>query len=237
MLKIAICDDEKIFGDKVEVLLREYLEYCDEQFEIDRYSSGKELVALKNDMKQYNIIFLDINMDEMDGIETAKKIREVSDDIYIIFVTAFIKYTVKGYEVDGFRYLLKNDPNFKDCFEECMDSLFKKIKTVSEKKTYSFVEGEHTFFTSKLMYIESRLHKLEFHILEDEPKTYTLRETLDRMEKDLNNSVFVRIHQSYLVNLAFIKSVGREGVVLKDGMSLPVARSRYKDVHDRFMNY
>lgn len=237
MLKIAICDDEEIFGDKVNAQLREYLAHCDEQFEIDRYSSGKELAALGNDVKQYDIVFLDINMDEMDGLETAAKIRKVSDDIYIIFVTAFLKYTVKGYEVNAFRYLLKNAPNFKNSFEECMDSLFEKMKLVSDKRTYQFAEKEYTFFTSKLAYIESRLHKLEFHIEEKSVQTYSLRGTLDRMEEDLNNGMFVRIHQSYLVNLAFIKSMDRNGVTLTDGVILPVARSRYKEVHDRFMKY
>ena len=90
MLKIAICDDEKVFRDNINKYVAAYLNEKEIYYEIDTFSSGKEIIDLGIEIKQYNIIFLDINMDDVDGIVTAQKIREYSSEIYIVFVTAYI---------------------------------------------------------------------------------------------------------------------------------------------------
>lgn len=111
MLKIAICDDEKVFRDNINKYVAAYLNEKEISYEIDTFSSGKEIIDLGIEIKQYNIIFLDINMDDVDGIVTAQKIREYSSEIYIVFVTAYINYSLEGYKVDAIRYLLKNNTN------------------------------------------------------------------------------------------------------------------------------
>ena len=103
--------------------------------EIDTFSSGKELLELGIELIQYDIIFLDINMDEIDGIVTAQKIREYSSEIFIVFVTAYINYSLEGYKVDAARYLLKNNTNFEESIYECMDSILHKMNFVSVKKS------------------------------------------------------------------------------------------------------
>lgn len=97
MLKIAICDDEKVFRDNINKYVAAYLNEKEISYEIDTFSSGKEIIDLGIEIKQYNIIFLDINMDDVDGIVTAQKIREYSSEIYIVFVTAYINYSLEGY--------------------------------------------------------------------------------------------------------------------------------------------
>ena len=94
MLKIAICDDEKVFRDNINKYVAAYLNEKEISYEIDTFSSGKEIIDLGIEIKQYNIIFLDINMDDVDGIVTAQKIREYSSEIYIVFVTAYINYSL-----------------------------------------------------------------------------------------------------------------------------------------------
>lgn len=237
MINIAICDDEKVFGEKLAYLVSENLKRRGETFRIDRFSSGKELIALGSDIIQYNMIFLDINMEELDGIKTAKMIRALSDEICIIFVTAFIKYTLEGYKVNALRYLVKTAPNFTDCLEECMDAFFKKMKIITDKKTYRFVEGELPFLTRKLVYIESRLHKLDFHIKGQGMQVYHLQRTLNQVEKDFDNGMFVRIHQSYLVNLAYVETIEKDNIILRDGEKLPISRSQYKNVYNTVMRY
>ena len=106
MLKIAICDDEKVFRDNINKYVAAYLNEKEISYEIDTFSSGKEIIDLGIEIKQYNIIFLDINMDDVDGIVTAQKIREYSSEIYIVFVTAYINYSLEGYKVDA-----KSSPN------------------------------------------------------------------------------------------------------------------------------
>lgn len=94
--------------------------------EIDTFSSGKEFVELGIEMVKYKIVFLDINMDELDGIMTAKKIRENSKDMFIVFVTAFVNYTIEGYKVDAVRYILKDNKNLVASVYECMDAIHEK---------------------------------------------------------------------------------------------------------------
>ena len=83
-----------------------------------------ELIELGIELNQYKIIFLDINMDEMDGILTAKKIREQNSEIFLVFVTAFVNYSLEGYKVDAVRYLLKNNVNMQESIAECMDAIY-----------------------------------------------------------------------------------------------------------------
>lgn len=87
------------------------------------------------------------------------------------------------------------------------------------------------------MYIESNLHKLEFHIMEDDMKIYTMYETLNALEDRLAANDFVRIHQSYLVNIKYIKNVVRYKVVLTNGVELVIPKARYTYVKEQFVSY
>lgn len=167
MLRIAICDDEKLFRENIKKYVLKYLSEKDISSEIDMFNSGKELLGLGTDLLGYNIIFLDINMDEIDGIMTAHKIREYSMDIYIVFVTAYVNYSLEGYKVDATRYLLKNTINFDESIYECMDAILHKMNYIVLKKYFKFNECEKNVQVDRILYIESRLHKLEFHIMED----------------------------------------------------------------------
>lgn len=126
MFRIAICDDEKIFRADLKEILTRYMTDRGIMLEIDTFSSGKEFVELGIEMVKYKIVFLDINMDELDGIMTAKKIRENSKDMFIVFVTAFVNYTIEGYKVDAVRYILKDNKNLVASVYECMDAIHEK---------------------------------------------------------------------------------------------------------------
>ena len=229
MLRIAICDDEKLFRENIKKYVLKYLSEKDISSEIDMFNSGKELLGLGTDLLGYNIIFLDINMDEIDGIMTAHKIREYSMDIYIVFVTAYVNYSLEGYKVDATRYLLKNTINFDESIYECMDTILHKMNYIVLKKYFKFNECEKN--------VESRLHKLEFHIMEDKVLIYTLYATLNDMEREMMEYKFIRIHQSFLVNLKHIKSITGYSVILNNNQKLVVPRARYKDVKSAFIAY
>ena len=237
MLRIAICDDEQIFRENVKKYVEQYLSDRDMVYKTDVYCSGKEFLELGVELVQYSIIFLDINMDEIDGILTAKKIREYSDEVQIVFVTAYIDYSLEGYKVNAARYLLKDNRNFDAAIYECMDAVLDKMNYVMQKKTFKFNEGTKEVSLERVVYIESKLHKLEFHIMEDSLKVYTLYGTLNDLEKDMQDAKFLRIHQSFLVNLKHIKMVTGYKVILSNNEELSIPKSRYKDVKDAFIAY
>lgn len=237
MIKIAVCDDEKLFRTNIKELVSDYLNRDSAEYEIDTFCSGEEFLRLGIEMVQYQIVFLDINMEQIDGIMTAKKIREVSSEMYIVFVTAFVNYTLEGYKVDAVRYLLKSNTNFRESVYECMDAIIRKMNYVIVKKEFRFQEGTKVVPLNRLLYIESVLHKLKFYVMEDRLKVYTLYETLNNMELEFEGNGFVRIHQSYLVNMKHMKSASGYEVLLSNGTRLAIPKARYKYVKETFIAY
>ncbi len=237
MLKIAVCDDEKIFRNNIAEILENYTESRGIVCEVRTYSSGREFVELGIEMLQYDVVFLDVQMDELDGLMTAKRIRENSRDIFIVFVTAFISYTLEGYKVDAVRYILKDKDNMLQGIYECMDAICEKMNYMVTWKQFEFNEGTKKVSLEKILYIESKLHKLEFHIMEECLKIYTLYDVLNKIEEELAGNFFLRIHQSYLVNMKFIEKIRRYEVWLNNGVRLDIPRARWKYVEEQYVSY
>lgn len=237
MFKIAICDDEEIFRKNIYKIIMDYMDKNGMLCEIDEFESGNEFINLGINMTKYDIVFLDINMDEIDGIETAQEIRKVSNDIFIVFVTAFINYAVEGYSVNAIRYILKNNENFAELIFECIGAISKKMNYSVKKKEFKFSDGVKNISLELLLYIESRLHKLDFHIMEDKLNTYSLYGKLDEFEKEMEDNAFLRIHQSYLINMKHLVSICRYEAVLNNGIKLKISKDRYKIVKEKFVSY
>lgn len=237
MFRIAICDDENFFTEELKELISGYMMEKGLVFEIDTYSSGEALIALGIEVVRYTVVFLDINMEIIDGIMAAEKIREVSREIFIVFVTAYVNYSLEGYRLDAVRYLLKGNANFQSTVNECMDAIMDKLNYSVAKKEFDFKEGTKEISLERLLYIESNLHKLEFHVMEDDMKIYTMYETLNALEDKLGTNDFVRIHQSYLVNIKYIKNVVRYKVILTNGVELVIPKARYTYVKEQFISY
>lgn len=186
---------------------------------------------------QYTIIFLDINMKDVDGIMAAESIRHVSREIFIVFVTAYVDYSLEGYRLDVVRYLLKGSANFQNKVNECMDAIMDKMNYSVTKREFDFIEGKREISLDRLLYIESKLHKLEFHVMEDTMKVYIMYETLNAQEDRLADNGFIRIHQSYLVNVKHIKNVVRYKATLTNKVELVISKARYAYVKKHFIAY
>lgn len=237
MFRIAICDDESLFAEELKELLSGYMMEKGLVFEIDIYGSGEALIELGIEVIKYTAVFLDINMEKIDGIKAAEKIREVSREVFIVFVTAFVNYSLEGYRLDVMRYLLKGNVDFPSMVNECVDALVDKLSYSVTKREFDFKEGKREISLERLLYVESNLHKLEFHVMEDDLKIYTMYETLNALESKLVAKDFVRIHQSYLVNIKYIKNVVRYKVVLTNGIELVIPKARYTYVKEQFILY
>lgn len=235
MLRIAICDDESYFAEELKELLSGYMMEKGLVFEIDTYSSGEALVDLGIEIVQYTAVFLDINMEKMDGIKTAEMIRKASREVFIVFVTAYVDYSLEGYQLDVVRYLLKGNANFQSKVNECMDAILDKMNYSVIKKRFDFKEGRKEISLERLLYIESNMHILEFHVMEDAMKVYTMYETLNVFETRLAENDFIRIHQSYLVNAKHIKNVVRCKAILTNGVELSIPKARYTEVKKKFV--
>lgn len=237
MFRIAICDDEYYFRQELKGIISDYLRNKGLIFQIDTFTSGEDFIALGIEMIKYTIVFLDVNMNKMDGVTAVKAIRTISKEIFIVFVTAYVDYTLEGYKVDAIRYLLKDSNNFKSTISECMEAVIDKMNYTVIKKVFDFNESKREISLDRLLYIESKLHKLEFHIMEQKLKIYTMYETLNDLERELRGYNFLRIHQSFLVNLKYMNEVFRYKTILSNGIELIIPKARYKQVKDSFIAY
>ena len=141
MFRIAICDNEDLFAEELKELISGYMKGKGLIFEIDTYNSGETLINSGINVMQYTVIFLDINMEKLDGIKTAEMIRKVSREVFIVFVTAYVDYSLEGYRLDVVRYLLKSSANFQSKVNECMDAIIDKMNYSMTKRTFDFKEG------------------------------------------------------------------------------------------------
>lgn len=236
MFRIAICDDEAYFLRYEKQLIINYMKCNGYDCQIDAFQSGKELLELKEEIRQYQIVFLDIYMEEIDGMETAKQIRRFSSTTYLVFVTAFVTYAVDGYKVNASRFLLKVQGDLKLAMKECLDSIIREIEHSEWKHCFEFIEGSLEVRLENIVYVESRLHKLIFHIKGTKLSKYTMYDKLDSVEALLGND-FCRIHKSYLVNLKYIYTIKRYQLELYDETVLNIAKGKFIEVNNRFISY
>ena len=237
MIRIAVCDDEKYFREKIGALLQEYSSAREFGINVESFASGEEFLASEK-KEMFDVIFLDINMEGMNGIETAQKIRQFSEDIVLIFITAYVAYSPEGYKVNAIRYLLKDSDSFKTAFWECMDAVRNKLMVVEKKEKFEFQGKDMVIPLSHIVYMESNLHKVTFYIKGKEIQAYTMYEKLDAIEERLRKTQsFCRIHQSYLINLKYVDEVKRYQVLLNTGEILNIAKPRYKEVEMQYITY
>lgn len=237
-MRIAVADDEELFQRRIGDFLKKYLGEKNVGYELEYFNSGKQIVEIGPDIRFYDVFFLDISMKDINGIETAKTIREFSNEAFIVFVTAYLDYSIEGYKVNAIRYVLKENENFEDSLVECMETIMKRMVGRKPLKRFKFNEGEEEIAIENILYIDSRLHKLEFHLVDREKMVFTMYQTLNTIERELAGyATFIRIHQSFLVNLRYIKTVNHYMVVLVNDEEINVPKARYGEVKKAFIKY
>lgn len=236
MLKVAICDDEIIYRKRVEALLVERFSKENISYRIHLFSTVDE-VANSSDLAEYDVLFLDIQIDDGNGIELAKQLRDAGIDSFIVFVTSFSNYVFEGYKVEAVRYILKN--SLELMFDECLDFILKKLKLYTPNVTFNFIGEERKIKTNRIVYIESERHLLNFYILENTKKLqqYKLYSKLDAVEELLSNAYFLRIHKSYLVNMRFITYFNNYTVRLGEYTEIHIPRARYQEARGKYISY
>lgn len=233
MIRIAICDDEHIYTAKIKNKVKDILyEKGINNYEIDLFHSGIELSELKHDISKYHIVFLDINMGEQNGLETAKNIRKYDEDIFIVFISAFLNYSPACYKYNAFRFILKDSLSE---MHECIEAILKEIRIKSSKKTINFTGGKREIFVDEIIYIESDRHKLHFTLKKSKNKDLSLYGKLDDFEEEFKDYDFIRIHKSYLINMRLVKNIKAYEAIMNNGDSLPIPRSKYMAIKERFI--
>ena len=235
MIKIAVCDDEQYFRERMKCMISKYMEKKCYEYVIADFESGEEFLKACSEKMDYTVVFLDVNMKEINGMETARAIRCLSTDTYIVFVTAFLSYVLEGYKVNALRFLLKEDANLEGSMRECLDAVIADMNYKEVRFGFDFQQGRKELCVDRILYVESRLHKVIFFVTEDGIKEYYLYDKLDNIEKMLTAYGFYRIHQSFLVNMKYVKKVERYRALLQNGMELSISKRYYKEFEIQYI--
>ncbi len=231
MIKIAICEDEKETQLLIEDQLDNILKNINIEYEIQKYSSGEELID--SNLKDIDILLLDIQMGQINGMDTARKIRELGNKMEIIFITSLIDYVQEGYEVRAYRYILK--PIESKELKQHVITCIKEIET--NKNKYIVIKNRsntYKIYSNEIKYIEVQKKEMSIHTIN---KSFDVRYSLGKIEKDLNLDNFVRCHKSFLVNLSYVENIKLNIAILESGEEIPISRYRYKDVKEKFLKF
>lgn len=219
MLYIAIVEDEAHYAELLENYIHRYESETLHQFHIVHYSDGEEIAESYS--RGLDIILMDIQMQNMDGMTAAEKIRERNQEVLIIFITNRTDFAIRGYEVDALDYVLK--PVSYYIFAKKLDKAFSRIANKkSETITISTKNGVRRIRTEELYYIESDAHNLIYHTAKGD---YTTRERIKDAEKTLENKGFFRSNKCYLVNLQHVDGI-HDGCCEIHGDKLLISRAR-----------
>lgn len=231
MLRIAIVEDDPEQSQRMQCHLEEYFADKEQFYTIDRYPNGVEFIDRYRN--PYDIVLMDIEMPMMNGLEAARKLRQIDDVVVLIFVTKMSQFALNGYEVAAAGYIVK--PVNRYSIYMNMQRAMKLLPDTRQKKIVVQVKGSIASFSSReLVYIEVFGHKLNYHLRDTAYESYG---NLSDMEEELHSFQFSRCSKAYLVNLAFVKAIVGEEAVLANGERLKVSRGMKKSFMDDYIAY
>lgn len=230
MLYIAVCDDETYMLDKLEKNVRNFFDRKNMDIDIIKFSNGKELLEYKEPM---DILFLDIQMNDIDGMEAAKKLRNSNFKGFLVFVTILKELVFQAFEVQAFDYLLK--PIDKSSFDKMMNRLLNAMQKEKDKMLLIHIGNESRSVSFEdIIYCEVIDRKIYLHLKSTEIVEYY--EKIKNLETKLDGRFF-KCHRSYLVNLQYLQGFKNGIAYMNNGERIPVSRLRNKEFADVVLQY
>lgn len=229
-MQIAVCDDER----KISKLLKEKIQrYCFAQnvdWEIHIFESGEQL--LKDDWMQFEVLFLDMDMPGLNGLETAKEIRKQNKEILIIFLTAYSEFVFESFKVDAFRYLIK--PLKEQELQETLEAIMQKLCDPEEYLNFRFQNETYSVKYSEILYIEGMQDKMWIYCQHD---TYRWRGRMKSLNLLLKEKGFFQPHRSYIINMSKIQKYNSKEVLLEGGYRVPISKYRLDEFKEEYLKF
>lgn len=228
MIKIVICDNNKIFLDKLEQMVRDVLAH--QSYTLAAFTSTAGVLEFLK-TNPTDILITDIRMPEQSGIETAKKAHEMQSGIQFIFVSNYVEYIEDVFAVKPIFYLLKPIRP-----EKLKEALFMAVQAAEQNKQALTIKIKKKTFRipfREIRYLESNSRNVWIYTRQS---TDVFPVNLNALEKQLPGN-FVRCHKSFIVNMDYIESIANNQINLYSGPTIPVAKSRYHDTKNNILRF
>ncbi len=216
-MKIAICDDENVFVKSIYNYL-----WQQPDCSVECFLSPTRLLEKYEAGERYDVVFLDIVMSPINGIDAAKRIRACDPAVILVFLTSYLEYAPSGYEVNAFRYLLK--PVGKEDISRVMKDI--RTKLTATHTLLKTPECEFLLHTQDIQYLEADNKNTILYYNND---VITLRKSLSELAAQLPFASFFRIHRKYMIHLAHVREFDDTHLTLDSGKTLPVSRRRSRE--------
>lgn len=226
-MDIAVVDDEKAIREHICGLVEEQ----QPESRIETYATGEELLASG---KRFDIVFLDIQMEGMNGIEAARSLREKNtnlgvEDTVLVFITGIKDYVFDAFDLYAFQYLLK--PIDEGKFAEVLERAAREAAKKRERRVLFIKSRNLTLDQSEILYIESRAKKVEIHTVRQTIEIYA---AMDELEGQLGDE-FYRCHRAYIVNMDCITEYDSESITLTNGDRVYLTKKKYGEFVKAYM--
>lgn len=233
---IAVCDDEQMQIDIIKNHLIKYSIDTNIEFYIDEYISGKQLIEKYKSVKSpYDIIFLDMEMPDMKGLEAAAAIRELPDrNVSIAFVTSYPEYMQDSFDVQASQYIIKpvvyeQLAKKLDIIIKCINASYTNIKVISEKS------GERVLYLDDVICIETE--KSAKLLVTTTSETFLIMAKLSDLERELKDKDFISVHRTCLANMKYIRKFNADSLEFTSGKTVNLSRRRLPEVKELFSKY
>lgn len=220
-MKIAICEDQRKDSEYISALVREWAKGHGISAQIELFLSAEAFLFQYEERKDWDLLLLDIEMGNMDGVSMAKAVRRENEAVQIVFITGYSDYIAEGYEVAALHYLMK--PVKSEKLFSVLDRAAEKLRRNEGFLTVQTTEETVRLPFYTIRYLDVQKNYVTVHTKAD----YTVKRTLSEMEAELDRRFF-RIGRAAIVNLDQVQRVTKAEVHLSDGTVLPLPRGAYE---------
>lgn len=230
-MRICICDDDDIMHQEIRQCLLPFFTESGLPQITDLFS-GEELIARYSSSTDFDIIFLDIEMGKMNGIDTATEVRKYAPEAIIIFVSSHKNYVFDAFRCEAFHFLVK--PIEQDEFDDVFNRALHKYRVMNEKYHVCWRGCRYSLSIGDITYIEGYKRRLKVHAAGKEYEH--IGKVSDAYEK-LKAHGFLQVHQGFIINMRHIKSFGSTEVLLTDGTIIPIGGRRRPEALQMYDKY
>lgn len=233
MLRVAICDDNIDFTVKIKNLLLDYCKREQMLCDISVYNHAEEVSPQA--VQNIDLLLLDVEMGEKNGIEVAREIRSYNDDLIIVYISSYVEYATFGYNVRAFRYILKQD--IEKMFDDCITSVLVQLNLKQDVLKFKINSDLIKVKIKDIIYLSSFRRKVIVKTTSKINPEYEFYSSLTEQERELTDKGFIRIQRGYLVNMEYIKKIYKGVAYLSNGEEIAISREEYSTICEKYMAY